>query len=76
MNAVPMRVYLENFISVSSPMARVITDQGLNNFNTMINFSESEMKALCVTIHHPEGLVLNPRATNTGQPEDLREPDT
>ena len=74
MAAVLMRVYLGNVVNVSASTARVMTNQGLDDFDTITNFTEDYMKTLCVSIRRPGGLVANLRAANPGQPAELRNP--
>ena len=74
MSAALTKVYLENIVSVFTQTARVITDQGLDDFDTLTNFNEENMRTLYVTICHPRGLVPSPRAVDPGQPADICDP--
>ena len=74
MAAVLMRQYLETVVNVSAPTARVMTDQGLDDFDTVTDFTEDDMKTLCVSIRRPGGLVPNPRAADPNQPPEIRNP--
>ena len=44
MAAVLMRQYLETVVNVSAATARVITDQGLDDYGTITDFTEEDMK--------------------------------
>ena len=51
-----------------------MTDQGLDDYNTLTNFAEEYMKTLCVSIHRPGGLIPNPQAGVQRQPVDVQSP--
>ena len=74
MAAVLMRLYLEDVINVSAATARLITNQGLDDFNELSDFSEEDMKTLCNTIRRPGGSIDNPRSDLSNQPPTIRDP--
>ena len=55
MAAVLMRAFLEDVINVAAPTARLITNQGLEDFDELKDFSEEDMITLCNTIRRPGG---------------------
>ena len=57
-----MRTYFRVIINVSSETARDIIDQGLDEFDSFVEFTKAHMKTLCTTIHRPGGMIINPRA--------------
>ena len=69
-----MRLYLEDVINVSASTARLITNQGLDDFDELSDFSEEDMKTLCNTIRRPGGSIVNPRADQPNQPPTIRDP--
>ena len=69
-----MRTYFRYIINVSGETSRTIIDQGLDDFNSLVEFTEADMKTLCMTIHRPGGMINNPRADITDQPPTIREP--
>ena len=69
-----MRTYLETVVNVSAATARLITDQGMDDFDELDGFSEDDMKTLCNTIRRPGGSIPNPRARTTGQLPIIRDP--
>ena len=54
-----MRVYLENVVNVFAPTVQVMTNQGLDDFNTITDFTEDNMKTLYLSIGRPGELVNN-----------------
>ena len=69
-----MKTYLQAVVNVSAATARLIIDQGLDDFDKLDGFSEDDMKTLCNTIRCPGGSIPNPRARTTGQPPIIRDP--
>ena len=74
MAAVLMRVFLEDVINVAASTARLITNQGLEDFDELKDFSEEDMRTLCNTIRRPGGSIPNPRAAQADQPPTIRDP--
>ena len=48
-------------------MARTIIDKGTNGFNSLVEFTKSDMKMLCTTISCPGGRIINTRANIVDQ---------
>ena len=69
-----MRAFLEDVINVAAPTARLITNQGLDDFDELSGFSEEDMKTLCNAIRRPGGSIVNPRAALPDQPPTIRDP--
>ena len=69
-----MRTYFRVVINVSAETARTIIDQGLDNFDSLVEFTKADMKTLCTTICHPGGMIINPRANINDQPPTIRDP--
>ena len=46
MDAAIMGVYLEAVVNISAPTARLITNQGLDDFDELQYFSENDMRTL------------------------------
>ena len=63
-----MKTYLQTVVNVTAATARLIIDQGLDDFDELDGFSEDDMKTLCYTIRRPGGTIPNPRARTSGQP--------
>ena len=68
------RTYFRAVINVSAEMSRTIIDQGINDFNSLVEFTEADMKTLCTTIRCPGGMMINPRANIADQPPNIRDP--
>ena len=68
------RTYFRVVITISAETARTITDQGLNDFDSLVEFTEVDMKTLCTTIFCPSGMLINPRANISDQPPTIRDP--
>ena len=73
-NIAIMRTYFQDVINVSAETARWIVDQGLDDFDTLKDFSESDMKTLCATARYPGGMIPNPTAHVAGQAPTIRDP--
>ena len=56
-----MRTYFQDVINISAETARTIIDQGLDDFDSLVEFTEADIKTLCTTIHRPGGMINNPR---------------
>ena len=69
-----IRTYFRDVINVSAETARTIIDQGLYDFDSLVEFTEAGMKTLCTTIRHPGGMIINPRANIADQPPTIRDP--
>ena len=69
-----MRTYFRVVINVSSETAWTIIDKGLDDFNSLVEFTESDRKTLCTTISCPGGMIINPRANITDEPPNIRDP--
>ena len=55
-------------------MTRTIIDQGIDDFNYLVEFTKAYMKTLCTTIHRPGGMIVNLRANIADQPPTIRDP--
>ena len=69
-----MRTYFQDVINVSAETARTIIDKWLDEFNSLVKFTEADMKALCTTIRRPGGMINNPRANIADQPPTICDP--
>ena len=69
-----MRTYFWVVINVSSETARNIIDQGLDDFDYLVEFTEADMKTLCTTIRHPGQMIINPRTNIANQPPTICDP--
>ena len=67
-----MRTYFQVVINVSLETTRTIIDQGLNVFNSLVEFTKADMKMLCTTIRRPGGMIINPRANISDQPPTIQ----
>ena len=70
-----MRTYFWFVINVSAETSRTIIDQGLDEFDSLVEFTEADMKTLCTTIRRPGGMIINPRANISDQPPTICDPD-
>ena len=61
-------------INTSTDTVRTIVNQGLDDFNTLADFSESDMKMLCARVSRSGGMIPNPTANVAGQPPTIRDP--
>ena len=43
-------------------MALTIINQGLDEFDSLVEFTEADMKTLCTTIRRTGGMIINPGA--------------
>ena len=69
-----MRTYFRVVINVSSETAWTIIDQGINEFDSLVEFTEVDMKTLCTTIHRPGRMIINPMANIDDQPTTICDP--
>ena len=69
-----MRTYFRDVINVSAETARNIIDQGLGEFDSLVEFTEAYMKTLCTTIRRPDRMINNPRANIADQPPTISDP--
>ena len=67
-----MRTYFQDVINVSSETARTTIDQVLSDFDSLVEFTEADMKNICTTIRRPGWVVINPRANIADQPLTLK----
>ena len=69
-----IRTYFRDVINVSAETAWTIINQGLDDFDSLVEFNEADIKTLCMTIHHPGGMINNPRANLADRPPITRDP--
>ena len=69
-----IRTYFRVANNISSEKAWTIIDQGLNNFDSLVEFTKAYMKMLCTTIRHPGGMIINPRANIADRPPTICDP--
>ena len=69
-----MRTYFQVVINVSKEKARNIIDQGLDDFDYLVEFTKADMKTLCTTIRSPGGTIINPRENLADQPPTICDP--
>ena len=69
-----MRTYFRDVIKVSAEMARTIIDQGLDDFDSLMEFTEADTKTLWMTISRPGVMINNPRANIADQPLTICDP--
>ena len=62
------RTYFWDVIDVLEETDQTIIDQGINDFDSLVEFTKADIKTLCTTICCPGGMVLNPRANIVDQP--------
>ena len=65
-NTQAMRAYFQNVINVSAKTVYTIVDQVLDDFASLSDFSEANMKTLYITIRRPGGTIVNPRTSVAG----------
>ena len=68
------RTYFRVVINVSSETARTIIDQGLDDFDSLVEFNEADMNTLCTTIHRPGVMIINLRDNIADQPPTIFDP--
>ena len=69
-----MRTYFRFVINVSAETSRTAIDQGLDEFDSLVEFAKADMKALCTTIRRPGVMIINPRADIADQPPTICDP--
>ena len=69
-----MIMYFRVVINVSAETSRTIIDQGLDGFDSLVEFTEADMKTLCTTICCPVGMIINPMDNITDQTPTIRDP--
>ena len=69
-----MRTYFQVVINVSEETARNIIDKWLDDFDSLVEFTEADMKTLCTTIRSPGGTINNPRENIADQPPTICDP--
>ena len=69
-----MRTYFRVVIYVSEETARTFIDQGLDDFDYLVEFTKADMRILCMTIRFPGGMIINLRANITDQPTTICNP--
>ena len=69
-----MKTYFRVVINVSAETARTIINQGLDDFNSVVEFTKAYMKTLCTTICRPGVIIINPRANIADQPPTILDP--
>ena len=57
-----MRTYFREVINVSAETDRTITNQGLDDFDSLVEFTEADTKTPCRNIFRPGGMIDNMRA--------------
>ena len=68
------RTYFRDAIDVSEETSRTIIDQGLDDFDSLVEFTEADMKTLCTTIRRPGRMINNPRENIDEQPTTILDP--
>ena len=68
-----MITYFQDVINVSAEKARTIINQGLDDFDSLVEFTKADMKTLCTNIRHPGGMRFNLRANITDQTPTIRD---
>ena len=69
-----MRTYFRDIINVSAETAWTIIDQGLDDFDSFVEFTEADMKTLFTNIRRPGGMIINLRVNIDDQPPTICEP--
>ena len=69
-----MRTYFWFVINVSAETSRTIIDQGLDEFDSLVEFTEADMKTLCTAIRRKGRMIINPRANIADQPPTICDP--
>ena len=69
-----MKTYFRVVINISSETARTIIDQGLYDFDSLVEFTEADMKTLCTTIRRPGRMIINLTENIADQPPTIRDP--
>ena len=69
-----IRTYFRVVINVSAETAWTIIYQGLDDFDSLVEFTKADMKTLCTTICRPGEIIINPRANIADQPPTISDP--
>ena len=69
-----MRTYSQEVTNVSAETAQIIIDQGLDDFDSLVEFTKADMKTLCTTIRRPRRMINNPRENIDEQPTTILDP--
>ena len=69
-----MRTYFRVVINVSVETSRIIINQGLDDFDSFVEFTESDMKALFRTIRRPGGMIISTMADISDQLPTICDP--
>ena len=68
-----MITYFRVVINVSAEMARTIINQGLDDFDSLVEFIKADINMLCTNIHRPGGMIINLMANIADQPPTIRD---
>ena len=66
-----IRMYFWVVIKALAETAQTIIDQGLYDFDSLVEFTEAYMKTLWTTIRRPGGIIINPRANIADEPPTI-----
>ena len=69
-----MRMYFRFTINISAEMARTFINQGLDDFDSLVEITKADMKTLCTTTRRPSGMIINSRTNIADQPPNIRDP--
>ena len=69
-----MRTYFRVVINFSSETAWTIINDGIDDLDSLVEFTEADMKTLCTTIRRPGGMIMNPRTNIDDQLPTIRDP--
>ena len=69
-----MRTYFRVVINVSSETGQTIINQGIDEFDSLVEFTKADMNTLCTAIRHPGRMIINLRANISDQPPTFRDP--
>ena len=64
---------MASVINLSAETAWTVIDQRLDDFDSLVQFSEADMKTLCLTFCRPGGMRINLRANIADQPPTIRD---
>ena len=66
--------YFRVAINILVETSRTIINQGLDDFDSLIEFTKEDMKTLCTTISCPGRMIINPRENIANQPPNISDP--
>ena len=69
-----MRTYFRDVINVSPETARTIINQGLDDLDSLVEFTKAYIKTLCTTICCPGRMIINLMANISDQPSTIHDP--